>query len=202
MPDTTVLARYLPVGSLDLRNDGPIHCQCELCGRPHRPWEVPNDIWDLLPPENRDMVLCELDFLRLVQQTGADTIEIEITYENRQRQHEISLAQQHPAPQLAKIHLDSMTSPLGEWMWCAVVRVMGDYWYVVRLLNSSPIDRGLQYGDIFLAECDDEMEDCVEQPPLLTSFWRLRSGRRRTRRRRASFLHVRRRLAARLSKSN
>ena len=164
----------------DFRTDGPPLFKCRICGKPHRNWNVNGDDWNLLPREYRAMILCEEDFLRLVNEAGHDTSHIQIERDKLwKRQQELWEGTKDLPAHYARIRFPMYSFPrfaLSDTLWCEdqycavewceVTEIVGDKEYVAQLLAPAELDKAMT-GNLYLTKWDGEKTDPVSGRPVL-----------------------------------
>ena len=164
----------------DFRTDGPPLFKCRICNQPHRNWNVKDEVWNLLPRLNRTMILCEEDFLRLLQEDGHDTSRIQIDRDYTwKRQQELWAETKDLPARYARIRFPMyrfLRCAISETVWCEdqwcaaewceVTETVGDQEYIARLLGPAVLGKDMA-GSLFLTKWDGEQVDPISGRPVL-----------------------------------
>jgi hypothetical protein len=155
----------------DFRTSAPPLRQCQLCHTHYQDWEVAKGDWGLLPEKYRRMVLCEADFVALLQQSGNDPSTVQITHDSwNDRMASWEVAKDNPGNE-TNISVDF--GVIRESMWCEVLESPSPLTYVTRLCDDSFFDPHLRVGTRLVAKWDGTTVDGITGRPLLHPIGRL-----------------------------
>jgi hypothetical protein len=162
--------------NLDFRTDGPAPWCCDLCHKPYKGWEAPNEDWQKLPSEYQDLMLCEKDFRRLLREAGHDPRRVHITHKTHEYMQALwEEAQAYPAHHV-KILFEGKPDRCmpGESLWCEVLEDCGNGEYVVRLRNTSIFHTSARAATLYLATWDRLSRHRPTGRPMFIPVRRLR----------------------------